>query len=671
MPYQVFMPVSAGTESSSVNILPNPTGKDNGSVMVVRNGAYSIGGVAPSGDVVGPTTSVQGHIATFNNSTGTLMADSNVPFPIPLDQGGTGATTAQEARANLGVGLGTGDVVSEGSSFPGNLAIFRDTTGDLIGDAGFAIPVPSAPNANKLLTVNTIGDGFSYTAMPNFLLGAGANGTIPVWSSNNTLANSLIVQNAEDGIFIGGTINVAGDIGSTRDIIASRNIIAPDSITSNLVLGETIKAGIGGIKISQEGENAAFFVTLKGGVNLSSDYSLTLPMALPPSGQQFLQSDTLGNLSFASLPDFVLEEGTIGTLPLFGANHTLVDSAISQGETENPLRNPEDPDSPLTIPLISVEGALLTSSNVAIGGILSVNLGVESLYVQATDHIVSEGDIHSEGTISGHFLQSNSGGVSFTGGVGSLSIILKASPSTQAYDLVFPLDLPPSGQQLLQSDSNGQLSFTPMPNFVLGAGTIGAIPLFGASHTLFDSAMTQTEIDNPVVDPDRPLIQLVEVDGMLTTNAGATILGNVSIAGSLDLSGSMASSESIHAAVSVNADLIQGRTIEALQGGLRVYEEVSAPELSVTIKGGANLASSYELTLPVSAAVQTSLIQADPTGALSFVTLASALAQVLVDPGSILYRNAAGAVVALPPGIPGDMLTVGTDGMPAWAPPSP
>lgn len=45
------------------------------------------------GTVVGPTTSVVGDIAVWNDTTGTLLADSGVAFPIPANKGGTGLST--------------------------------------------------------------------------------------------------------------------------------------------------------------------------------------------------------------------------------------------------------------------------------------------------------------------------------------------------------------------------------------------------------------------------------------------------------------------------------------------------------------------------------------------------------------------------------------------------
>lgn len=46
-----------------------------------------------SGNVVGPGSSTNGDIVIFSGTTGKVIADSGVAFPIPATQGGTGQTT--------------------------------------------------------------------------------------------------------------------------------------------------------------------------------------------------------------------------------------------------------------------------------------------------------------------------------------------------------------------------------------------------------------------------------------------------------------------------------------------------------------------------------------------------------------------------------------------------
>ena len=53
----------------------------------------SLGGASSGGDVVGPASATDGDIAIFDGTTGKLIADSGVGFPIPEASGGTNQTT--------------------------------------------------------------------------------------------------------------------------------------------------------------------------------------------------------------------------------------------------------------------------------------------------------------------------------------------------------------------------------------------------------------------------------------------------------------------------------------------------------------------------------------------------------------------------------------------------
>jgi hypothetical protein len=59
------------------------------------SGIYGGGGSggSGSGNVVGPGSSTNGDIVIFSGTTGKIIADSGVAFPIPATQGGTGLTT--------------------------------------------------------------------------------------------------------------------------------------------------------------------------------------------------------------------------------------------------------------------------------------------------------------------------------------------------------------------------------------------------------------------------------------------------------------------------------------------------------------------------------------------------------------------------------------------------
>lgn len=81
MPYQVYMPVVEG-EAPGRNTIPNPTGHANGTAMVVKDGLYVISEGVAGGNVTGPSSSVSGHIAVFDNTSGTLLRDGGTLFQL-------------------------------------------------------------------------------------------------------------------------------------------------------------------------------------------------------------------------------------------------------------------------------------------------------------------------------------------------------------------------------------------------------------------------------------------------------------------------------------------------------------------------------------------------------------------------------------------------------------
>lgn len=74
--------------------------------------AGSVAGSGGGGTVVGPGSSVVGDIATWADTTGTLLADSGVAFPIPVASGGTGATTLTGVLIGNGTSAVTGNPVT-------------------------------------------------------------------------------------------------------------------------------------------------------------------------------------------------------------------------------------------------------------------------------------------------------------------------------------------------------------------------------------------------------------------------------------------------------------------------------------------------------------------------------------------------------------------------------
>src|SRR5271165_4584642 len=81
--------------TSSTNPVQSVAGLGAAGTVLTSNGAGALPTFQPNGNgnVTGPGSSTSGDIVTWNNTLGTLVADSGVAFPIPVASGGTGRTT--------------------------------------------------------------------------------------------------------------------------------------------------------------------------------------------------------------------------------------------------------------------------------------------------------------------------------------------------------------------------------------------------------------------------------------------------------------------------------------------------------------------------------------------------------------------------------------------------
>lgn len=244
-----------------------------------------------------------------------------------------------------------------------------------------------------------------------------------------------------------------------------------------------------------------------------------------------------------------------------------------------------------------------------------------------------------------------------------------------------------------------------------GSGSSGTIALWGEDNTLTESILIQSEA-------------LVTVDGTLFANTDVRSIGDIHAGGVL-----ISDSD-----VLAQSGLIFGRTVQASSEGVVFLndDEVNSVILKCNPSLDSSYALTLPLGLPVG---EYQFLRSDPFGNLSFAAgntgdvtgpaapvvagnialwsgtsgtqirdsgttipivnattpadpyfimsispsgtvytimgIGEILAQFMESPGSILYKNALGNVVSLPPGNPGEMLTMGTDGMPAWAPSQP
>ncbi len=118
--------------------------------VIVRAPNDGVIGVAPvigSGNVVGPSSSVAGRPATFNDTSGKVITNT-VPYTIPTVNGVSGQVLATSGTGTtFWTNAGTGNVSGAASSTVDNLASFSDTTGKSLKDSGLLssnIPTMSA-----------------------------------------------------------------------------------------------------------------------------------------------------------------------------------------------------------------------------------------------------------------------------------------------------------------------------------------------------------------------------------------------------------------------------------------------------------------------------------------------------------------------------------------------
>jgi len=164
------------------------------------------------GTVVGPGTSVVGDIATWANTTGTLLADSGVAFPIPATKGGTGLTTyttgdilyasAANTLSKLAVGT-NGQVLTLAAGIPswstpsGGTVTSVSGTLNRITSTGGSTPVIDIDAAyvgqTSITTLGTIGTGtWNATTIATTVGGTGltsyTQGDILYSSASNVLS---------------------------------------------------------------------------------------------------------------------------------------------------------------------------------------------------------------------------------------------------------------------------------------------------------------------------------------------------------------------------------------------------------------------------------------------------------------------------------------------------
>lgn len=180
-----------------------------------------------TGGIVGPGTTVVGHLATWNNTTGTLLADGGVALSI----GGTNGQVQINNSGSLG-----------GITLNGDVTVNAGTGATTVNTIqGFTIVTGGAIHFSGL--VNLSGD-FTLSGNDSLVLRTTANSdvTLPVSGTLSTLAGSEAFTNKTyNGLTINSTTGTfALTNGKTLTVSNTLGLTGTDSSTLNIGTGGTL-----------------------------------------------------------------------------------------------------------------------------------------------------------------------------------------------------------------------------------------------------------------------------------------------------------------------------------------------------------------------------------------------------------------------------------------------
>lgn len=164
------------------------------------------GGGGGGGDVSGPGASVVGDIATWNDTTGTLLADSGVSFPIPVSAGGTGDTSLTAYAVLAGGTTSTNPVQAIASVGTSGQVLTSNGAGAL--PTFQASGVPSLP-----LSVSNGGTGRSSITLHDLVIGNGTS-ALTLLAPSATSGVPLISQGAASDPAFGTAVVAGGGTGA-------------------------------------------------------------------------------------------------------------------------------------------------------------------------------------------------------------------------------------------------------------------------------------------------------------------------------------------------------------------------------------------------------------------------------------------------------------------------
>lgn len=254
----------------------------------------------PSGAVVGPGTSVVGDIATWNNTSGTLLADSGIKFSTDgtLASDSDALSPTQKAvKTYVDAHAGSG-IVGPGTSTVGDIVLWNNITGTAVSDSGAAISIDGtfAADSDALIPtqkatktyVDTVASGkiSGTTTQFDVIVGAGSNtvGSVGPGSAGQVLQSAGAAANpaystatypstaTANGILYASAANTIGQITPNGNQLLITNASGTPNLTNTLLNDFTLSQTTGGLNrkftvrntVDQAGSSATLLASVAG-----------------------------------------------------------------------------------------------------------------------------------------------------------------------------------------------------------------------------------------------------------------------------------------------------------------------------------------------------------------------------------------------------------------------
>jgi hypothetical protein len=168
--------------------------------IVLSNSAAAVGYQPPigTGNVTGPGASTAGHVATFADASGKVLADGGVLTP---PAGSVSAATLVQSAAAFGINMLNGQIVASVSAGALTLAVKTLAGNDpSVGDPAWFVFRSATPSSGAL-TVIQVAAALNVTVPQGSTLSFGTNTPGRLWltAANNGGAVSLAVINCPGG----------------------------------------------------------------------------------------------------------------------------------------------------------------------------------------------------------------------------------------------------------------------------------------------------------------------------------------------------------------------------------------------------------------------------------------------------------------------------------------